>query len=94
MDSFKEIFNLGLGALVVTKEKAEQVVNEMIKQGKIAEGQGKELIDELVKKGEQGNKELEENISNTIKESLTKLDLATKEDIQNLRNEIEELKNK
>lgn len=93
MDSFKKLFNLGLGAMVVTKEKAEEVINQMVEEGKIAEGQGKEIIDQLVERGQQQNKNLEEKISKAVEKAITELNLATKEDINNLSKEIDQIKN-
>ena len=94
MSVLKDVVNLGLGALVMTKEKAEEVVNELVKKGEVGQDEGKELINDLIKRGEKSKKEIEEQIEKTVKNVVEKLDISTKKEIEELKSEIEELKNK
>ncbi|MCK4993764.1 MAG: phasin family protein [Candidatus Omnitrophica bacterium] len=94
MGVLKDFVNLGLGALVMTKEKAEEVVNELVKKGEVGQDEGKELINELIEKGEKSKKEIEDQIEKTVKNVVGKLDISTKKEIEELKSEIEELKKK
>ena len=94
MSVVKSLLNLGLGALVMTKEKVEEVVNELVKKGEIGQEEGKELINDLMEKGEKSKKEIEDQIEKTVKGVLGKLDISTKKEIEELKSEIEELKKK
>ncbi|MCK4809860.1 MAG: phasin family protein [Candidatus Omnitrophica bacterium] len=94
MSILKDLVNLGLGALVITKEKAEEVVNELVKKGEVGQDEGKELINELIEKGEKSKKEIEEQIEKMVKGVLEKLDISAKKEIKELKSEIEELKKK
>lgn len=94
MSVVKSLLNLGLGALAMTKEKAEQVVSELVKKGEIGQDEGKELINELIKKGEKSKKEIEEQIEKIVKNVTERLDISTKKEIKELKSEVEELKKK
>ncbi len=94
MSVLKDFVNLGLGALVMTKEKAEEVVSELVKKGEVGQEEGKELINELIEKGEKGKKEIEDKIEKMVKNVIEKLDLSAKKEIEELKSEIEKLKKK
>lgn len=94
MSVLKDLVNLGLGALVITKEKAEEVVNELVKKGEVGQEEGKELISKLIEKGEKSKKEIENQIEKTVRNVVEKLDISTKKEIEELKSEIEELKKK
>ena len=94
MSVLKSLLNLGLGALVMTKEKAEQVVSELVKKGEVGQEEGKELTNELIEKGEKSKKEIEAQIEKMVKSVVEKLDISTKKEIEELKSEIEELKKK
>lgn len=94
MSMLKDLVNLGLGAVAITKKKAEEVVNELVKKGEIGQKEGKELINGLIKKGEKSKKDIEVQIEKTVKNIAGKLDISTKKEIKELKFEIEKLKKK
>lgn len=49
-DLLNTMLSLGLGTLAMTKEKAEEIVDELIKQGNIGKEEGTNLVNELIKK--------------------------------------------
>ena len=68
-DFLRKGFNLGLGALTATKEKVEEVVNELIKKGEVGQEEGKKLINELIEKGLRAEiKDENETVSKKIRE--------------------------
>ena len=94
VDLVKKVFSLGLGALVVTKEKAEEVVAELAKKGEVGQEEGEKLVKELIKRGKEGKKEIEVQIEKMIKGVTKKLDLPTHKEVKELKTEIEQLKKK
>ena len=94
MTIFKGLLNLGLGALVMTKEKAEEVVNELVKKGEVGQEEGKKLIGELIEKGEKSKKEIEAQIEKIVKGITKKLDIPTRKELRELKVKIEQLKKK
>ena len=94
MSVLKDLVNLGLGALVVTREKVEEVVNELVKKGEVGQEEGKKLVEELIEKGKKSKKELEAQIEKIVKGATEKLDLPTRKELNGLKSEIEQLKEK
>ena len=93
-DFLRKAFNLGLGLVTVTKEKAEEVVNELIKKGEVSQEEGKKLVSELLEKGEKSREELEAQIEKITKGAVERLDLPTRKELNELKSEIEQLKEK
>lgn len=50
MDVFNQAINLGLGAFYLTKEKIENLIDEMVTQGEINHEQAKDAIEAIMKK--------------------------------------------
>lgn len=89
----KKGLSLGLGLAVTSKEKAEIIVDELVKKGELNREESKEFIDQLLQKSEETQKELDKIINKNMKELLGELNLATKEDIQRLEQRIIHLEN-
>ncbi len=84
----KDAINLGLGALALTKEKAEEIAKELVKKGKLLESESKALAEELMKRGQEERVGLEDKLQKIVQDTVKKLNLATKEDIDILKKEI------
>ena len=93
-DFLRKVFNLGLGVFSVTKEKVEEIVKELVKKGEVSQEEGKKLVNELLEKGEKTRKELEAQIEKIVKGIIERLDLATRKELNELKSEIEQLKEK
>jgi polyhydroxyalkanoate synthesis regulator phasin len=51
MDFFNKAMNFGLGAISITREKAENLIDEMVEQGEISREEAKQTMEELIRKG-------------------------------------------
>jgi len=87
-----DIVKMGLGAMLVAKEKVEGFVDEAMKQGDISKEQGAEFLDNMKKEVEEKATGAEKSMHDEIHKQLKSLGLATKEDITSLRREITALK--
>lgn len=92
MDILKELIDLGAGVVALTQEKAEKIVKELVKKGKIGEKESKAFIRRLVKKGAQESKNLKAEVAKIAREVVNHLNLATKDEVRRLEREIAELK--
>jgi polyhydroxyalkanoate synthesis regulator phasin len=92
MDLLKKSIELGLGALVITRENAEKVTNDLVKKGKLKKYEGNSLIQEMIKKGKLEEKKIEADVAKIVSKTLVKLDLARKADVRRLEGEIKKLK--
>ncbi len=88
MDIIKEVMDLGMGIFVISKKKADKIVKELVKQGKVKQEEAKDLIEELVKRGKAEQKDFEKKISKITSQTLSKLNIATKTDIKRLEGQI------
>ena len=94
MDLFKQIFTLGLGAAIITKEQIEKTVEGLVAKGEISRNESKELINQWSEKGEQAKQELDNIVKTRVNQVFSSLNLATKEDLQDLERRIAALEKK
>lgn len=90
LDLIEKGLLIGLGALTLTRERAQKIVEELVKRGEARREEASELVDRLVKRGDEERAELRKLLENTV----AQMGLATKSDIEALSRRIEELAEK
>ena len=88
---FEDILLTGLGTLVVTKEKAEEVVEKMINQGDVTREEGRELLEKFKEKADQGKNRFSERFMEELENKLSQAGFVTKEEIEDLKERIDNL---
>lgn len=78
---FEKYTSLGLGLFVYSREKVEELVEELVSKGEIAKKDARQFAGELVKKGEEQRDELKKIIRNEVEEALKHAKVARTEDI-------------
>ena len=91
-DTFEKLLKLGLGTMVLTKERAKKLIEELARQGEVSKGDAQKLIKELVKKGEQSEKVMRREIHDLIGKIMKKFDVPSRREINELKAEIAALK--
>ena len=91
-DLIKKTMLTGIGLALKTKDEVENLAEELIKQGKLSETEGRKFLEELRDKYEDSQKKLEKRVEKTVKELLKKADLVTADELNALKKEIRELK--
>ena len=94
LDLIKKGVFLGIGLFEETKEKAEMVVDDLIKTGKLAKEERTKAIEKFTQKIKEQEKAISDKINTEIKKTIDKLGIPSKEDFDKLVQEIEELKTK
>ncbi|MDY6970493.1 MAG: phasin family protein [Spirochaetota bacterium] len=94
LDFIKKSLFMGLGAVMVTYEKAEQLVDELIKRGELAIDDRSDAIKDLVKKAEEQEKILSDKINTEVSKVIDKIGITTKKELERLEEKIDELKKK
>jgi len=84
----KEIIYTGIGAAALVKEKVENEVKKLEKDGKIKTDDAKSFLESLEKKGKEEEERSKEKFKSLVKEVIDELDLATKDDLENLKKEL------
>ena len=75
---------LGLGALDITREKVEQLLDELVRQGKVQREEGKKLVAEILERGEKQRQELQATIKSELKGLLEQSELVSRRDLERL----------
>lgn len=81
----KEIIYTGLGAAAIFKERVEEEVKKLEEKGKIKREDAKSFLDSIEKKGKEEDEKFRANMKETLKEIIDELGLATKEDLEKLK---------
>jgi polyhydroxyalkanoate synthesis regulator phasin len=91
-DNVKEIikktllFGIGVGA--ITKEKADELVNEMKKKGYVDVKEGKKLVNDLLGQSLRAQKQVRNLIETQVKAAMRKSPFATKQELRNLEKKL------
>ncbi len=92
LENLDKLMLAGLGALSMTREKAEKIFNEYVKAGKAAKNSQEGFVKDLVDSAEKAKGELERLVAEQVRKALAKLDLPTREDLTRLERKIDALK--
>ena len=84
----KELLHVGLGSVVVVKEKIEEELKVLQEKGKINTTDAKSFIESITKKGEEEDEKLKAKIKEMLKEAIVELGVATKKDLEDLKSKL------
>ncbi|MEW4372076.1 phasin family protein [Paenibacillus sp. WLX1005] len=87
-DLFKKAISLGLGVTVVSKEKVEKAVNDLVKRGELAPSESNALIDRLMDRGAEEQGQIKDWVRLQVQKALTELDVPTKATVEQLEQRI------
>src|SRR4030042_1338257 len=90
-DFIKKAVFIGAGLASMTAEKIEEAVKEIVNKGDLAEKQGRELLQDLKKRSTKARKELGERIDKIVKDALSRINMPTRRDIEELKARIHPL---
>lgn len=91
-DLLSTMLDLGLGIVAITKERAEAIVDELVKQGRMSKEEGSDFIKKIIEKGKQSEIEIQKKIETIVQKKIKEYNIATREEINTLKREIEQLK--
>ena len=94
MDIIRRAVLLGLGVISLTKEKADELVDDLVKRGEIASGEKFKTVDRLLKEAEKQEKELERKITGTVQKVVADMGLATKKELDEISKTLKKIENK
>ncbi len=86
------LFGIGLWAL--TEEKIQDIADDLIENGEIKKEEGKKFVREVVDEQKKQKEDLEKKISTKVQETINKADVATKDEVRELKDIIQKLDEK
>ncbi|MBD3796251.1 MAG: hypothetical protein IE887_00645 [Campylobacterales bacterium] len=84
----RELLYTGIGAATVLKEKVESEMKKLEEQGKIKTDDAKSFLESIETKGKEEEARLKDQIKASLKEVIDELGLATKADLEKLKEDL------
>lgn len=91
VDIFKKSLLFGLGVFDLTKEKAEKLVDEMVKRGEMNQADKATAVNELLKGHDERMEKLKKKIDESVEKVTAKVRGKEKEELAKLHKKIDEL---
>ena len=91
MDFFKKSVLFGLGVFDLTREKAEKIVDEMVKRGEMAQSDKAKAVKELLKGHDERMEKLKRKIDESVEKVTARVKGKDKEELAKLQKKIDEL---
>jgi polyhydroxyalkanoate synthesis regulator phasin len=83
-----DLFYLGLGGAYMAKDRLENLLNDMEQRGQISKGEAQKFIEDAKERAHKQQEDLEQSIKARVKEAVNEYGLASKDDIQDLKDHI------
>lgn len=83
---------MGIGLAVKTKDEVRELAKDFVKKAELSENEGKKFINDFLKRYDKSREKLEEKVEKTVKDVFRRSSLATKDDLADLKAEIEKPK--
>ena len=90
-ESIDKIMLAGLGALSMTKEKAEKIFDDYVSRGQAERKSKTGFVKEVMDSAEKSKKELQKFVSDQVQGSLDKLGVVTKDDLKKIESKLDKL---
>lgn len=90
-DTIKKAIDLAVGALFMTKENVEELIDDMVKNGEIKREEAMAQVNEIMKKILSGKKEIESRTEVIVEKVLHKLDIPTRQELRQMQKRLEEI---
>lgn len=84
MDTLKKAMYFGLGALSLTKEKAERIADDLVTRGEMKEKDREKMVKKLMREGQTQKRLVEERVSTVVQKTMTDMGLPTQKDFKSI----------
>lgn len=85
----EQLFYVALGSALAAKEKLEKNSEEIKEAADKAEQNARSFFDAMAERGEQEKDSFRNMLKDVLREVVSELNLATKEDLENLRRDLD-----
>jgi polyhydroxyalkanoate synthesis regulator phasin len=81
----QELLTTGLGGALLLKERVDEEIAKLQERGKLSKEEAQTFLDGLKTRGQEEEEKLKQHIKEALKEAIDELGLATKADIEALK---------
>ena len=90
-ESLDKMMLAGLGALSMSRERAEKIFDEYVERGRVAKEGRSGFVKELMESADRTREDLQKLVDEQVEQTVQRLHLATKEDIERLEAKLDAL---
>lgn len=90
-ETLDKLMLAGLGAMTMTREKAEEIFDEYVEKGKAQKEQRSGFVKDMMDQADKAKADLEKIISDQVEKAMVKQPMATKEDIKRIEEKLDQL---
>ena len=91
LEEIKKILFSGLGVVLVTREKVEEVTRKLVDEAKLSKEEARDLVDELFETGSRQWSEMETSITRTVQKGIQNLDVASRKELDDCQSRVDNL---
>ncbi len=91
LDFFERGFLATVGVLSLSREKVQEMVDQMVSRGELNLDEGKQLVDRMVKRGQEERESMRGLVRQEVQKVVGDLDVASRKDIQALNDKLDAL---
>jgi polyhydroxyalkanoate synthesis regulator phasin len=81
----------GLGGVLLTKEKIEEIIRKMVDEAKMSKEDARKLREDLLATGERQWAQIQESISDAFRKGVKSLDIGSKSEVVRLKKRVDNL---
>ena len=93
-DIIEKSINLGLGIAATSKEKVENLVDDLIAKGQLEKQEKSKAVKEILNKLEKSETEFKEKTRVVVNETINNFGFASRKEVNNLKETISDLQKK
>lgn len=91
LDLLKKTYLVGLGLASLTREKVEELVDELVKRGEVAEKDRRQVLEDLLNRAREEQQRLGNYISETVHRVVGERGTPSRDQFEQLLKRVEEL---
>ena len=87
----KQMLYAGIGLAAITKEKAEEVVAELVKKGEMSKEEGKDMLNTFMNRMQEESEKLKQKIDEQVENTISSMNLVRKSELDKILQKLTEL---
>ena len=93
-DAVRKVCLAGVGAVALTVEAVEDLVEKLVERGELTEEEGRKLVNDVWSKRKKDAKKAEEELNKRVDELMTRFEIPSKTEFNDLSSKIDALSKK
>jgi poly(hydroxyalkanoate) granule-associated protein len=93
-DAVRKVCLAGVGAVALTVDALEDLVEKLVERGELTEEEGRKLINDVWSKRKKDAKKAEDEVNKRVDDLMSRFDIPTKAEFEDLSTQISEVSKK